>query len=356
MAGKSSLPCSCIWQRRCTPVVVSSVTPLTLSPTRDHFWLSSPSVRLSSVRITRSSSLSAVEGSGAAPARSYSAPLWTSSVASPPSSRIMFGSPSGHVRACSVHHQYSSRLSPFQAKTGMPFGSSAVPSGPTTTAAAAWSCVEKMLQLHQRTSAPSAASVSMRTAVWIVMCSEPVMRAPASGWASAYSLRIAMRPGISCSARVISCRPYAASDRSEALKSFWVRVVAALMRLLYSGQLRRSGQQLLVLVLLPAQPVAGRYLGGPLRLGLEPRLDRAAHLVVAPQAQGEPDVSEADLVLRQQLAQGPQALELRGAVQAVARRGARRLDEADALDVSQHARRPARGLGGLVDGEGVHEA
>ena len=32
-------------------------------------------------------------------------------------------------------------------------------------AAAAWSCVEKMLQLAQRTSAPSATRVSMRTAV-----------------------------------------------------------------------------------------------------------------------------------------------------------------------------------------------
>ena len=60
-----------------------------------------------------------------------------------------------------------------------------MPSGPTTTAAAAWSWVEKMLQLTQRTSAPSAVSVSMRTAVWIVMWSEPAMRAPASGLAVA---------------------------------------------------------------------------------------------------------------------------------------------------------------------------
>ena len=52
-------------------------------------------------------------------------------------------------------------------------------------AAAAWSCVEKMLQDAQRTSAPSAASVSMSTAVWIVMCREPAMRAPASGFACA---------------------------------------------------------------------------------------------------------------------------------------------------------------------------
>ena len=157
------------------------------------------------------SSLSAVEGSGTAPAASNSTPLWTSSVASPPSSRIMFGpSPSGHVRACSVHHQYSSSVSPFQAKTGTP--ASAI-------AAAAWSWVEKMLQDAQRTSAPSAVSVSISTAVCIVMCSEPVMRAPLSGCAAANSSRVSIRPGISCSASSISLRPKAASERSATLKS-----------------------------------------------------------------------------------------------------------------------------------------
>ena len=127
----------------------------------------------------------------------------------------MFGpSPSGQVSACSVHCQYSSRVSPFQAKTGMPRGSSGVPSGPTATAAAAWSWVEKMLQLAQRTCAPSAVSVSISTAVWIVMCSEPVILAPRSGWLGAYSARTAISPGISCSASWISLRPNAASDRS----------------------------------------------------------------------------------------------------------------------------------------------
>ena len=53
---------------------------------------------------------------GTAPAFSNSAPLWTSRVASPPSSRIMFGpSPSGQTSTCSVHHQYSGSVSPFQA-------------------------------------------------------------------------------------------------------------------------------------------------------------------------------------------------------------------------------------------------
>ena len=85
-----------------------------------------------------------------------------------------------------MHHQYSSSVSPFQAKTGMP--ASAI-------AAAAWSWVEKMLQEHQRTSAPSATSVSISTAVWIVMCSEPVMRAPLSGCAAANSSRVLHQAG-----------------------------------------------------------------------------------------------------------------------------------------------------------------
>lgn len=96
-------------------------------------------------------------------------------------------------------------------------GASGVPFGPTAMAAAAWSWVEKMLQEAQRTSAPRATSVSMSTAVCTVMCSEPVIRAPASGCAAAYSLRIDIRPGISCSARVISLRPKGARERSATL-------------------------------------------------------------------------------------------------------------------------------------------
>ena len=80
-----------------------------------------------------------------------------------------------------MHHQYSSNVSPFQAYTGTPLGLSTVPSGPTTTAAAAWSWVEKMLQDTQRTLAPRAVRVSISTAVWMVMCSEPMIRAPARG-------------------------------------------------------------------------------------------------------------------------------------------------------------------------------
>src|SRR5580693_3157020 len=218
IAGNLSSPALAISYRRCTPVVVSSVTPL-ISATALVHWpgLSARELRSRS-RMTSHSSLSSSDGDGTAPAVSYSAPLCTNMVASPPSSRIMFGaSPSGQVSACSVHHQYSSRLSPFQAKTGMPCGSSGVPSGPTATAAAAWSWVEKMLQDAHLTCAPRAVSVSISTAVWIVMCSEPVIRAPRSGWDAAYSARVAIRPGISCSASWISFRPKSASLMSATL-------------------------------------------------------------------------------------------------------------------------------------------
>src|SRR5215472_10496667 len=156
MAGNRRLPLFAISYSRCTPVVVSSVTPLMVLAARVHLpgW-SASELRSRSRMITHSSG-SSLLGLGTPPAFSYSAPLCTNRVASPPSSRLMFGpSPSGQLSACSVQLQYSSSVSPFQAKTGMPLGSSGVPSGPTATAAAAWSWVEKMLQLAHRTWAPS---------------------------------------------------------------------------------------------------------------------------------------------------------------------------------------------------------
>jgi hypothetical protein len=112
------------------------------------------------------------------------------------------------------------------AKTGTPVAA---------MAAAAWSCVEKMLHEAQRTSAPRAVRVSMRTAVWIVMWSEPVIRAPASGCASPYSERSAIRPGISVSAISISLRPKSASEMSAITKSLnsgfaWVAKAGLLVR------------------------------------------------------------------------------------------------------------------------------
>src|ERR1700730_419127 len=71
-----------------------------------------------------------------------------------------------------------------------------------------------MLHDAQRTSAPSAASVSISTAVWIVICNEPAIRAPRNGWVGPNSSRVAIRPGISVSAMAISLRPHEASPMS----------------------------------------------------------------------------------------------------------------------------------------------
>ena len=177
--------------------------PLAISVHRVPF---SRSVRCRVARMTPYSSESSGPSSGTLLSRSHSIPRWTSRVASPPSSRIMLGpAPSGQRMACSQHHQYSSRVSPFHANTGTPAAA---------IAAAAWSWVEKMLHEAQRTSAPRATSVSIRTAVWMVMCREPVMRAPASGLALPYSSRRAISPGISTWARSISRRPKSARAMS----------------------------------------------------------------------------------------------------------------------------------------------
>src|SRR4051794_17298137 len=116
IAGNSSVPALCISYSRCTPVVVSSVTPLMPAATVVQRCGSSVSERRSMSRMTPYSSESVSDVDGTAPAASNSLPLWTSRVASPPSSRIMLGPPpSGHSSTCSVHHQYSASVSPFQA-------------------------------------------------------------------------------------------------------------------------------------------------------------------------------------------------------------------------------------------------
>ncbi len=85
-----------------------------------------------------------------------------------------------------MHQSYSSSVSPFQAKTGMPAAA---------IAAAAWSWVEKMLHELQRTLAPRCTSVSIKTAVWIVMCRQPTMRAPGERLRRAELLAQRHQPG-----------------------------------------------------------------------------------------------------------------------------------------------------------------
>src|SRR5205823_6909363 len=112
-----------------TPVVVSSLTPRIEDARRVQRDLSfAIDARIRS-RITPHSSGSLLaSNAGTFPAFSNSAPLCTTSVASPPSSTMSVGPvPSGHSSASLVHHQYSSSVSPFHANTGVPLGAAAVP-------------------------------------------------------------------------------------------------------------------------------------------------------------------------------------------------------------------------------------
>ena len=116
IAGNSSVPALANSYSRCTPVVVSSVTPLIAAPMRVYLPGCSATERRSTSRMILYSSESFSSALGTAPAASYSVPMWISSVASPPSSTIESGPlPSGQVSIISVHHQYSSSVSPFQA-------------------------------------------------------------------------------------------------------------------------------------------------------------------------------------------------------------------------------------------------
>mmetsp|Transcript_44236 Transcript_44236/g.105331 ORF Transcript_44236/g.105331 Transcript_44236/m.105331 type:complete len:258 (+) Transcript_44236:586-1359(+) len=221
MAGNSNSPLAAISRRRCTPVVVSSLTPLHFAAMRVYLVLSAGMESFSSCRMHLYSALVVLAGSGRLPSFAYfssnSLPLCISRVASPPSS-TSWSQPSapGTVIICSVHHQYSGKVSPFQANT--------VEVPALAMAAAAWSCVLKMLQEHQRTLAPSALSVSMSTPVWMVMCKEPLMFKPLNGCPGPYSFLAAMRPGISCSAKVSSLRPNSARPMSLTLESAMVEM------------------------------------------------------------------------------------------------------------------------------------
>ena len=74
----------------------------------------------------------------------------------------------------------------------------------------------RRLRISTRRSPPGSC-VSMSTAVWIVMCREPAMRAPFRGFSFEYSSRMAISAGISDSAMAISLRPQSASFRSATL-------------------------------------------------------------------------------------------------------------------------------------------
>src|SRR3954465_12249813 len=129
------------------------------------------------------------------------------------------------------------------------------------------------------------------------------MRAPLSGWRTANSSRVFIRPGISCSASSISLRPNVARPMSATL---WSCVVAvAVIRLLgVSGGERRMRsymEQARMLLLLEAEPVGRGAPGGAPARGPQPLLRVAPQAGLLAQAAGERDVGEADVMLGEQL-------------------------------------------------------
>src|SRR5690625_560180 len=96
IAGNASVPSLDIWYKRCTPVVVSSVTPLIWAKRVEYQVASSPSLARMLAYKTSSSSLLGL--SSTLMSFSACAPKCNSSVASPPSSKIILACSPGHVK------------------------------------------------------------------------------------------------------------------------------------------------------------------------------------------------------------------------------------------------------------------
>ena len=132
-----------------------------------------------------------------------------SRVASPPSSTMSCGPEAVRARSAPARctHQYSSSVSPFQAKTGTPAAA---------MAAAAWSWVEKMLQEHP---AHVGAELDERLDEDGGLDRHVQRAHDADALRAAsrrpYFSRVAIRPGISCSAISISLRPKSARPMSR---------------------------------------------------------------------------------------------------------------------------------------------
>ena len=347
-------------------MVVSSVTPL--MPCADLGPALRRPPRASAAAASgrpANSSDSAEAGSGTAPAASYSAPLWTSIVASPPSSRIMFGPVAvrPRQRLLGAPPVLLERLAlPGEDRDALRILGRAV--GPTTTAAAAWSWVEKMLHEHQRTSAPSAASVSISTAVWIVMCSEP------DDARALQRLRVGvLRAGLHQAGHLVL------GEHDLLAAELGQREVGDLeVRARCGGGGRSSwspcGWACVVVGVrwrrpaaagaCPAPSAASRLGGtslGRARLASNHASTAARELRRRGAGVREADLAEADVVARR-AARAACA----GAAAHRGRRGGSPTPSGGArcspalLDVAQHARRPARGLRSLVDRQRVHDA
>ena len=210
-----------------------------------------------------------------------------------------------------------------------------------------------MLQLTQRTSAPSAVSVSIRTAVCTVMCSEPATFLPFSGWDGPNSRRSAIRPGISCSASSISLRPKAARERSATLKSVTEPAVSGTrVMLTCSPSMGACGTFCSYVASRRKMPACAGAADAVQRA--EPLVDGTGEDRVGAHLALERDLGDAQVVGCEQVAQLLQPLDLTGAVVPVAALGAQRRNEPGLFEIPKHPLRPSGRVGCLLDRERLH--
>src|SRR5262249_22108871 len=190
-------------------------------------------------------------------------------------------------------------------------------------------------------SAPPAFRVRARFAVSVVTWRQAETRWPESGCSLANRSRIAASTGIWRSAHAILRIP---SDVSARSFTSW-RCVVAMASFRFSSCVVdvSCGEQPLVLSLLPLDP-GGRLGAGCLVGAREPRLERSPKARIAAQPQGEGDLAEVDAEAAPEIGEPAELVQLPDAVPAVAARRAARDDESRALEVAQHAGRPARAL------------
>ena len=174
IAGKRSSPLSAIWMRRWTPVVVSSETPTmrsTMRVKRVLSFLIEPAIvartHLNSALVVDAGSRRDVLGEGLLVLEALV-------------------EEEGRITTVVDDLVHALAVRPGERLVGAPpvlLERLALP-GEDVRGARADDAgggvvrVEKMLHDTQRTSAPSASSVSMSTPVWMVMWSEPMMRTP----------------------------------------------------------------------------------------------------------------------------------------------------------------------------------
>src|SRR5205823_7608814 len=86
----------------------------------------------------------------------------------------------------------------------------------------------------------------------------------------------------------------------------------------------------------------------------EPAVDRPAKLRLAPEPCGEHEIRDLEAEPPAELGERLELVQLAEAVEPVAGGGAGRDDEAEALEVAEHARRPRRALCRLAHLQGIH--